>query len=63
MPVCPICKRPAPPRAENTAFPFCNARCKQVDLGQWLTEKYRVPTSEPDESGETSEQASLEEES
>jgi uncharacterized protein len=68
MPACPICKRPAPPRAQNKAFPFCDARCKQVDLGQWLDEKYRVPSSESaiDESDEQASgvgQTSLEEES
>jgi endogenous inhibitor of DNA gyrase (YacG/DUF329 family) len=46
MPACPICKRPVSPRAQNKAFPFCDARCKQVDLGQWLNEKYRVATDE-----------------
>ena len=49
-PKCPICTKPAKPRAENTAFPFCSARCKTVDLGKWLSEEYRVPLDEePDE--------------
>jgi endogenous inhibitor of DNA gyrase (YacG/DUF329 family) len=43
---CPICKKTASPRAENAAFPFCGTRCKQVDLGQWLNEAYRVPASD-----------------
>jgi endogenous inhibitor of DNA gyrase (YacG/DUF329 family) len=59
MPACPICKRPALPRAHNKAFPFCDARCKQVDLGQWLDEKYRVPTGEPAEAGDGDGQASM----
>jgi uncharacterized protein len=42
---CPICDRPAPPRTENASFPFCSPRCKQVELGKWLKEEYRVPTS------------------
>ena len=46
---CPICKKPAKPRAENAAFPFCSARCKQVELGKWLNEEYRVPVEEDDE--------------
>jgi endogenous inhibitor of DNA gyrase (YacG/DUF329 family) len=45
MPACPICARPAPPRAQNGAFPFCSARCRQVDLGQWLDEKYRISSA------------------
>ncbi len=50
---CAICRRSVKARTENTAFPFCSARCKQVDLGQWLNEAYRVPgtdSSTPDAS-------------
>jgi endogenous inhibitor of DNA gyrase (YacG/DUF329 family) len=42
MVLCPICGRPAAARAENPAIPFCSARCKQIDLGKWLGEGYRV---------------------
>ncbi len=45
MSTCPICGRPAAPRSQNNALPFCSARCKQVDLGEWLDEKYRIATS------------------
>jgi endogenous inhibitor of DNA gyrase (YacG/DUF329 family) len=50
---CPICKRPALPRAQNAAFPFCSERCKKIDLGQWLEERYRVPASESSDAGES----------
>jgi uncharacterized protein len=43
---CPICKKEARPRGENPSFPFCCPRCKQVDLGNWLEEKYRMPAEE-----------------
>jgi hypothetical protein len=43
---CPICKKAVRPRADNPAFPFCSSRCKQVDLGQWFDEKYRLPAEE-----------------
>jgi endogenous inhibitor of DNA gyrase (YacG/DUF329 family) len=43
MPACPICQRTVAPRSTNAAFPFCSARCKQVDLGAWLDEAYRMP--------------------
>jgi endogenous inhibitor of DNA gyrase (YacG/DUF329 family) len=43
---CPICKKNARPRTENPAYPFCSPRCKQVDLGKWLNEEYRVPAEE-----------------
>jgi endogenous inhibitor of DNA gyrase (YacG/DUF329 family) len=44
--------------AENRWKPFCSERCKLIDLGQWATEKYRVPVvpgpdekEAPDEDG------------
>ena len=51
-PRCPICKRPAQAREANRAFPFCSARCKQVELGKWLNEEYRLPAQEEDEGTE-----------
>lgn len=48
MPRCPQCGRPARPRDENPAFPFCAERCRLIDLGSWLSEDYRVPVG-PDE--------------
>ncbi|WP_431282743.1 DNA gyrase inhibitor YacG [Humitalea sp. 24SJ18S-53] len=36
---CPICGRaPVAPHR-----PFCSDRCRQVDLGRWLTGAYVVP--------------------
>jgi endogenous inhibitor of DNA gyrase (YacG/DUF329 family) len=26
--------------------PFCSARCRQVDLGRWLTGAYAIPVTE-----------------
>jgi len=43
---CPICKKPSAPRPANKNAPFCSARCKAVDLGQWLDEKYAVPAAD-----------------
>ena len=51
MSICPICGAEVAPRSTNKAFPFCNARCKSIDLGKWLDEDYRVPAT-PDEAGE-----------
>jgi endogenous inhibitor of DNA gyrase (YacG/DUF329 family) len=42
-PRCPSCRKEVAPRATNRAFPFCSMRCRQVDLGKWLGEEYRVP--------------------
>ena len=52
MSACPICQRPAAPRAENKAFPFCSRRCQQIDLAKWLTGEYRIPTNEPPDAGD-----------
>jgi endogenous inhibitor of DNA gyrase (YacG/DUF329 family) len=49
MSACPICGKPARPRADNPSFPFCNPRCKQIDLGKWLDEGYRLPASDSPE--------------
>jgi len=45
---CPRCGAPAPFTAQNRWRPFCSERCKQIDLGDWAAERYRVPqTTEP----------------
>jgi endogenous inhibitor of DNA gyrase (YacG/DUF329 family) len=36
---CPICGKPAEPEHR----PFCSARCRQVDLGRWLSGNYVIP--------------------
>jgi uncharacterized protein len=41
--LCPSCRKPSPPRSRNPSAPFCSPRCRQVDLGRWLGEEYRVP--------------------
>jgi uncharacterized protein len=43
---CPICGVAVSWTAENRWKPFCSERCKLIDLGQWATEKYRVPAKE-----------------
>jgi uncharacterized protein len=42
-PRCPICGRPR----VHEYRPFCSARCRDVDLGRWFGEAYRVPAVEP----------------
>jgi uncharacterized protein len=41
-PRCPICRKDVAPRSKNPSFPFCSQRCRQVDLGKWIGEEYRV---------------------
>ncbi|RME85236.1 MAG: DNA gyrase inhibitor YacG [Zetaproteobacteria bacterium] len=38
---CPKCGRPVERRTRW--FPFCSRRCRLVDLGDWLSERYRIP--------------------
>lgn len=41
---CPICDQPmqgASP-AEWPDYPFCSPRCRMIDLGRWLGERYGV---------------------
>ena len=52
---CPICKtvlENAPDDPNAQARPFCSARCKLVDLGNWLNDSYRIPTAERPEGSE-----------
>ncbi|NLW84574.1 MAG: DNA gyrase inhibitor YacG [Phycisphaerae bacterium] len=53
---CPMCGRVIPSatttpegRKQINAphFPFCSERCRLLDLGAWLDERYSVP-AEPD---------------
>jgi hypothetical protein len=48
MSACPICGKSAAARATNASAPFCCARCKQIDLGVWFGEGYRIETNESD---------------
>ncbi len=50
---CPVCGKPVPPAptlaGQRSPRPFCSERCRQVDLGRWLTGAYAVPAAEEDE--------------
>jgi hypothetical protein len=45
-PACPICDHPA----SGEHRPFCSARCADIDLGRWLSDRYAIPVEdeEPD---------------
>jgi len=51
MPVvkCPQCATPVE-WTGNPFRPFCSERCRLVDLGAWLDEKYTIPGPLVDES-------------
>ena len=40
-----MCENPVGRHPENPSFPFCGPRCKLADLGNWLDERYVVPTT------------------
>lgn len=42
---CPKCKTTFN-YIESKFRPFCSERCKEVDLGNWFTENYRLPSKE-----------------
>lgn len=29
--------------AEWPDYPFCSAKCRKIDLGRWLDERYTIP--------------------
>jgi len=41
--ICPKCKGPAIYAASNPYRPFCSERCKNIDLGAWANEDFRMP--------------------
>ncbi|BAL23007.1 DNA gyrase inhibitor YacG [Azoarcus sp. KH32C] len=49
---CPQCGAPVPWVPESRYRPFCSERCKQIDLGAWASESYRMPASAPGDPGE-----------
>lgn len=44
---CPACGRDVVWGAESPYRPFCSARCRQLDLGAWASEQYRIPAANP----------------
>jgi endogenous inhibitor of DNA gyrase (YacG/DUF329 family) len=48
---CPICQKESVERYS----PFCSKRCSDVDLGRWMTGRYAVPASDPEDLKEAAE--------
>ncbi len=44
---CPSCGETSEYSPMNPYRPFCSERCKLVDLGDWATEKFRIPDNTP----------------
>ena len=43
---CPGCGGPSIYAPENLFRPFCGERCKQMDLGAWASESFKLPEKE-----------------
>ena len=46
---CPTCGGKSLYAPANAFRPFCCERCKNMDLGAWASESFRVPTEAPPE--------------
>ena len=44
---CPACGGPSRYAPDNPYRPFCCERCKNLDLGAWASEEFRVPSEPP----------------
>jgi endogenous inhibitor of DNA gyrase (YacG/DUF329 family) len=47
---CPSCDKPV--SVDGETYPFCSERCRLVDLGRWLDEKYRVKQQAAEQSND-----------
>jgi len=46
---CPACGGESVYAPANPYRPFCSERCKNMDLGAWASENFRVPDKGPPE--------------
>jgi uncharacterized protein len=46
---CPACGGESIYAPSNPYRPFCSERCKNMDLGAWASESFRVPEKPPRE--------------
>jgi endogenous inhibitor of DNA gyrase (YacG/DUF329 family) len=53
---CPICKKPV--TSQDADFPFCDERCRLIDLGKWASGAYVI--SSPVQDGDLIEELSRE---
>jgi uncharacterized protein len=45
---CPTCKKAV--KSKDAEFPFCSARCRQIDLGKWASGAYVISSPVKDTS-------------
>jgi endogenous inhibitor of DNA gyrase (YacG/DUF329 family) len=46
---CPICRTELDVPNDFGPRPFCSVRCKKIDLGNWLAERYTLAEPSTDE--------------
>ncbi len=56
---CPACGAASLYGPANPARPFCSARCKQLDLGAWASEQFRMAAKESADDGEAHDAGSV----
>jgi len=44
---CPHCRGPSVYAPHNRWRPFCSERCRNGDLGDWASERLRLPAAAP----------------
>jgi endogenous inhibitor of DNA gyrase (YacG/DUF329 family) len=47
---CPTCRGDSLFDSSNASRPFCSARCKNMDLGAWANEEFRVESKNTESS-------------
>jgi uncharacterized protein len=49
---CPTCGAAVTWSPESRFRPFCSERCKQIDLGAWAEERYRIGSGHGEAEGD-----------
>ena len=44
---CPSCGKTVDWSEQPSYRPFCSKRCRLIDLGEWASDSYRIPSREP----------------
>lgn len=44
---CPTCGKQIEWTDKNPWRPFCSERCRIIDLGDWASEKHKIPSETP----------------
>jgi len=45
---CPACGGTSRFAPDNPFRPFCSERCRQIDLGAWASEQFKLPEQQSD---------------